>query len=422
MAGAGSCCQSNGSPGCENPECCTEVCGLDPFCCLTTWDEVCAVEAGLNCGPGVVCPACPIAGANNEGEPCGTNNNGGCNSTPPAFAPITPGVAKIGTVNAVGGTRDTDWYSFSVASTSSITVDLTSQAIVGAFLATGIDTCALTIVSFASSADCTPLFPATAPLAAAGTYGVIVLPANPDQSGIFDGLPCTSGINTYSVTVTVGPIVICQVDVPPGATDEGEPCGDDTNGGCNSTPSSFTRIASGGDVFHGTAWADMGTRDTDWYSFTLTGSGEVSATLTSEFPGIVGIVDVSDCANPVFVGDVAFSDACALSDIAGGTLPAGEYAVFVSTADEVGGPIFEGIPCGGGGLGDQLGNDYVLEVTLFGDGACEGDTNSDGVVDVQDLVNVITAWNTNNPGADVTDDGTVDVQDLVLVITNWGPC
>ena len=59
-------------------------------------------------------------------------------------------------------------------------------------------------------------------------------------------------------------------------------------------------------------------------------------------------------------------------------------------------------------------------VTIAGD--CPADTNDDGTVDVQDLVNVITAWGTDDANADVNTDGIVDVQDLVAIITAWGSC
>jgi hypothetical protein len=53
------------------------------------------------------------------------------------------------------------------------------------------------------------------------------------------------------------------------------------------------------------------------------------------------------------------------------------------------------------------------------------DVNGDGVVDVQDLVAVITAWGACPPDpapcpSDVDGDGAVGVTDLVEVITNWG--
>jgi hypothetical protein len=50
------------------------------------------------------------------------------------------------------------------------------------------------------------------------------------------------------------------------------------------------------------------------------------------------------------------------------------------------------------------------------------DINQDGVVDVQDLVLLVTAWGPCAPGpcaADVDGDGSVGVTDLVLIITNW---
>jgi hypothetical protein len=57
---------------------------------------------------------------------------------------------------------------------------------------------------------------------------------------------------------------------------------------------------------------------------------------------------------------------------------------------------------------------------------CQGcpDTNGDGMVDVDDLVNVILDWGTatapNN--GDVDGNGLVDVDDLLMVIVSWGPC
>jgi hypothetical protein len=53
---------------------------------------------------------------------------------------------------------------------------------------------------------------------------------------------------------------------------------------------------------------------------------------------------------------------------------------------------------------------------------CPADTNDDGLVDVEDLVNVILAWGSSDPDADVNGDDVVDVMDLVAVILAWGPC
>ncbi len=73
-----------------------------------------------------------------------------------------------------------------------------------------------------------------------------------------------------------------------------------------------------------------------------------------------------------------------------------------------------------------------IVMTVFGDagcviGNCLGDTNNDGVVDVTDLVNVISGWGSDGLGqpgriSDLNCDGIVDVLDLVEVITGWGVC
>jgi hypothetical protein len=46
---AGSCFAAHSGPFCSDAACCAEVCGLDPFCCNTTWDGLCAQEAFTNC-------------------------------------------------------------------------------------------------------------------------------------------------------------------------------------------------------------------------------------------------------------------------------------------------------------------------------------------------------------------------------------
>jgi hypothetical protein len=50
---AGDCFQpgGNGTPYCDDADCCDIVCGLDPFCCDITWDSICADEAADYCEP-----------------------------------------------------------------------------------------------------------------------------------------------------------------------------------------------------------------------------------------------------------------------------------------------------------------------------------------------------------------------------------
>jgi len=71
----GDCCAANGSPGCEDDGCTTAICGADPFCCDNTWDDMCAGAAlmDLACvGVGGSCPD-PF-----EGDCCAANGTPGC--------------------------------------------------------------------------------------------------------------------------------------------------------------------------------------------------------------------------------------------------------------------------------------------------------------------------------------------------------
>jgi len=53
---AGSCCEANGSPFCDDAACCLAVCAVDPFCCDVIWDNACANQAQQICD--VCAPPC----------------------------------------------------------------------------------------------------------------------------------------------------------------------------------------------------------------------------------------------------------------------------------------------------------------------------------------------------------------------------
>ncbi len=48
-ANTNSCQTANTSAGCGDATCCNRVCGRDPFCCITEWDDICAGEAADLC-------------------------------------------------------------------------------------------------------------------------------------------------------------------------------------------------------------------------------------------------------------------------------------------------------------------------------------------------------------------------------------
>ncbi len=74
---AGDCCVPNESPSCNDKRCCTDVCATDPFCCDTTWDQSCVQLArqSTRCG----CGANWNCGDPCAGECCSPNGTPKCN-------------------------------------------------------------------------------------------------------------------------------------------------------------------------------------------------------------------------------------------------------------------------------------------------------------------------------------------------------
>jgi hypothetical protein len=53
---AGDCCTVHDTPYCADAACCELVCGVDPMCCSTTWDEYCVSAAAELCAPCMPAP------------------------------------------------------------------------------------------------------------------------------------------------------------------------------------------------------------------------------------------------------------------------------------------------------------------------------------------------------------------------------
>ena len=73
--GAGSCCFPNGTPNCDDEDCCTLVCNSDPSCCDVAWDSVCAQSAEKNCN---ICTDSYSCGDPEAGDCCEEHSNPFC--------------------------------------------------------------------------------------------------------------------------------------------------------------------------------------------------------------------------------------------------------------------------------------------------------------------------------------------------------
>ena len=122
-------------PGCTIGNCDCNQDGVIDFNDINKFVEFISGGApvgGTWLGPEATCADCGGCtvqcppGARDEGEPCYTDTNGGCNSTPPVWNTIQCGDTICGTSWFDGSTRDTDWYLLNT--TAPATFILTGQA------------------------------------------------------------------------------------------------------------------------------------------------------------------------------------------------------------------------------------------------------------------------------------------------------
>ena len=221
----------------------------------------------------------------------------------------------------------------------------------------------------------------------------------------------------------------CDLDVSPATYNEVEQCGEDTNGGCNSDPAVFEDIGTGG-IIAGTVWADGGTRDTDWYTLTLDPAADVDGDgLVDVHSSILGelqantfiILDPNgDCSDTPVVATGAAQSCIGLSSAVFSVSLDDIVYIWVGTADENGGTIFDGYPC----KGDDFGNKYLVCVEVTDDGVaatedcppkgggdCPWDLDGSGDTGTNDLILLLGSW--GDP---------YDTADLIELLGAWGPC
>ena len=114
----------------------------------------------------------------------------------------------------------------------------------------------------------------------------------------------------------------------------------------------------------------------------------------------------------------------------------GEFIGSYTTCSDQGSDCTQG-PLGSCCLDDDtcfVGLEYECDVYPFAQfepnvycedgtcGSCDGDTNGDGFVDVEDLLAVIGQWGTESPECDFDGNGIVNVNDLLAVVGAWGEC
>jgi hypothetical protein len=306
--GAGDCYAAHTGPGCECEPCCYLICARDPYCCQVSWDQACSDQAGRECR----CPRCPAAGD--------------C-----AVAHAGAGCEEESCCRAVCATRP---------ECCTVTWDEACAKLARARCG---EPCP-------GQGDCFKANPT--PSCADAACCTSVCGADPYCCEVVWDQMCADLASARCASACV---VIC----PSGAGDEQEPCGADTNGGCNGAPARYATIACGATVC-GTAWSNGSVRDTDWFLVQTTlACTRLSVDLASEFPGLTYIVGgVESCAPELLSapGDASF---CRPGTAAAAELGPGTYVIFVATAG------YDSFACG-------TRNGYAVSLRCAPAGLCDG--------------------------------------------------
>jgi len=53
---------------------------------------------------------------------------------------------------------------------------------------------------------------------------------------------------------------------------------------------------------------------------------------------------------------------------------------------------------------------------------CLGDATGDTLVGVNDILVIVSDWESTNSPGDVNGDGIVSIKDILIVLANWGAC
>ncbi len=345
----GACNQPHGGPGCDTPSCCSLVCASNPLCCDLGWDLSCVETAVDLCG--VFYYTC---------QPGGPSNNCATNAT-------TVTASGTYSFNSTGATMDGPNHPGATCQSGgdSFYNDVWWKFVAPANGICAVTTCGTTpydnkLAAYGFENTGSPDF---------NTLNTALVACNDDGTNCL----LTDGVTPYasalSFQVTQGRVYYvrmgsytdgetgsgqiaftlpqpCQLPSPTGT--ENEVCGSSGNGGCNDTAGGFpTQPIEFGQRIAGTFWGDGDTRDTDWYSFTVTQDSQVTVNVYSaSFSTVLLIGGTCDTIQILNTG------AGACPNVASACLRPGNYKVFVASQ------AFEGLPCGSGTV-----NNYVIEMT-----------------------------------------------------------
>ena len=356
VGATGACNVVHPTTGCDNPVCCTNICNFNPLCCEAQWDQSCVDLAIELCGY-YSCPASAGAPVNN----CATSPS------------VIPAVSSSRAFTTVGATTDGPDHDGAICNSGSAIFagDVWYRVTPVANGSMKISTCeavsfdnklaVYNLGSNPSAFDYNTLSSALVGCNDDGATGTCNTTENPPTNYASEMSVSVSLGNTYLIrmgayaegdfgtgTITFTLPVACVLDTA--GVNEEEPCGAETNDGCNGGGQSQPLAL--GSILAGTLWADADARDTDFYSFSVSAGSQV--TLSVKSARNVNVLLLS--------GDLTVAECAGISVLASGTgscptvstycLNQGVYYAFVCDS------AFVGNPCGSGSF-----NDYSMSIT-----------------------------------------------------------
>lgn len=391
---AGPCNVAHGGVGCSDGECCETVCAYDPFCCDPEfgWDQACVGHAFVLCGTAPDNNDCTYAPEIDNCDVVEFDITSATNDGPNHDAECEWDTEFIKDV----------WYKYYAPADGMLSISACSDPN---------DPFAIWLAVYRGCSylpnqnifmDCTfldfdetscndgPGTSLTFPVIQGQCYKIRVGAANP-------------AIGTGLLRITClepGDMAIAPNDL-----------GEETGTFAFDTTGASTDGASNDSCGIG----DSQTHNDIWFLWTAPSDGTATFdTCNADFDTRLEVFNASSAGGPP-------TDLLACSDDAPGC---GSYGSRASVPVQSGQPLVIRV----GGFGGASGSG---ELAIAAFPACPGDTNDDGIINVDDLNNVILDWGTDGSanGGDVAGpfagdppDGIVDVNDLNAIIIGWGVC
>ncbi len=130
-----------------------------------------------------------------ENETCGTDNNGGCNSTNPIYYNLSCGQTVFGNAWADNSNRDTDWYRFQLGVPGNVTWSASAE-FPYTLLLVDITNCATPTILASSTFNACQNGSINYNFLSTGNYAAVILPS------VFSGYACNTN-NDYIVTLNL---------------------------------------------------------------------------------------------------------------------------------------------------------------------------------------------------------------------------